>query len=160
MTGRALSPPSACVPFEWMFRRLVMPSRRSWTQMSIRPFVSPPTRLVAADSKVTHRPLPLIDGLRLNPWTRLGAGGVDADAHGPDGAGLVEDAVVVAVAIVQEDVEQVVAVGGDEVRGARLERDEAPGGADRGALALAAERLRAGARDADATQRPATLSNT
>src|SRR5437762_4951613 len=48
--------------------RSVVPVRRSWTNTSGRPLVSPGTRLDAPETKATNRPLALIDGLPPFPW--------------------------------------------------------------------------------------------
>ena len=79
----------------------------------------------------------------------------EADALGADLARLVEDAVAVGVAVVDEDVHQAVGVARHQVGRPRLEGDEAAVGADRRAGALAAERLAAGRRHADPAHRAA-----
>src|SRR5438270_261408 len=48
--------PLACAPWELTLTRLVLPVLRSRTKTSPTPFVSPPTRLLAVESKVTKRP--------------------------------------------------------------------------------------------------------
>src|SRR5438132_12279423 len=47
--------------------RVVVPSRRSRTKMSVRLLVSAGTRLVASELKATNRPSPERDGAALSP---------------------------------------------------------------------------------------------
>ena len=71
---KATKRPSALIagerlsPFPWFpalstLTRSVVPVRRSWTNTSATPFVSPGTRLMAAEVKATKRPSALIDGM-------------------------------------------------------------------------------------------------
>src|SRR5262249_59820990 len=53
--------PLACAPKESILTRTVVPARRSCTNTSGTPFVSPGTRFVAFDEKATQRPSALID---------------------------------------------------------------------------------------------------
>src|SRR5439155_233563 len=58
-----VSPPLfASFPALSTFTRSVVPVRRSWTNTSTTPLVSPGTRLVAPEMKTTNRPLALSDG--------------------------------------------------------------------------------------------------
>src|SRR5438445_6238564 len=54
--GAAKLSPLACAPWELTLTRVVLPVLRSRTKTSPTAFVSPPTRLVAVESKATKRP--------------------------------------------------------------------------------------------------------
>src|SRR5256885_1385746 len=54
--GGAKLAPLACAPWELTLTRVVLPVLRSRTKTSPTPFVSPATRLLAVESKVTKRP--------------------------------------------------------------------------------------------------------
>src|SRR5438552_3772355 len=54
--GAAKLSPLACAPWELTLTRVVLPVLRSRTKTSPTVFVSPPTRVVAVESKVTKRP--------------------------------------------------------------------------------------------------------
>src|SRR4051794_19823921 len=62
-----LSPDSAWPPAEDTDTREVTRLTRSRTNTSVRPFVSPPTRLVASDSNATNRPSAEISGRLDDP---------------------------------------------------------------------------------------------
>jgi hypothetical protein len=55
-------PKSACTPAVLTLTRLVVPVWRSRMKTSDSPFVSPPTRFEATDSKATKRPSAEIEG--------------------------------------------------------------------------------------------------
>jgi hypothetical protein len=55
----------------------------SRTKMSVRPFMSPGTRFVAADSKVTKRPSPLIEGRKLWPFACVPSLDIEISAVAP-----------------------------------------------------------------------------
>src|SRR5829696_6938911 len=76
LMSKSSSETPLCAPDAEVFTRLVVPASRSRTNTSGEPLVSPGTRLSACDQKVTKRPLPLTEGLRL---TSL-AGAPDDDA--------------------------------------------------------------------------------
>src|SRR3954454_14732241 len=60
----------ACAPVAARLARTVVPAARSRTNTSVRPLVSPGTRLAACDRKATRRPSAEIEGEKLGPEAR------------------------------------------------------------------------------------------
>src|SRR5919106_1803851 len=81
------------------------------------PFVSPPTRLLAADSKVTKRPSPEIFGRLLPPFAGFRGPGADSSR-------------LVVLAVADEDVGYPVRVAGNQIACVGQEGDEAAGARD------------------------------
>ena len=110
--GWSLTPPMACVPLVATLTRTTLPAvpialRQSRTKTSERVLLSPVTRVVASEANAVHMPLPLIRGVIVSVV------GVNRSATPPG------------VVVVDEDIGEVVGVGGDEVRRYRVERGDA-----------------------------------